>query len=428
MLKKLSEITEKYANEDGDIASTTSEELLPSESGDVYAQLEKAYNEDRRGLIATLLGVGLGKQQVGTIMGYRDRQETIGSGDAPMHVKWPSIEGIRVPGSTASSLDSRFVKSSAIIKLAELSIREDEARMMVKAMLGSQLVDGWIVSKKAYVKLHRVLFRLLHPDTFDGRIEQATMAGKDKEAEAIRRNKQKARALFSELATIKKESLSEGGDAESNLLNGMDDMNSQFPFSRLINFMLNSPEFPGFYLNDLVSILVDIDKELPDRFKIGPEKLQSFMSKEGISLDFDYISDNYKSYHSTEDSGAAAWGEDFQRYLVEDESEFAFSPYERLARDSDPTVRYSPDSDPLSERQNLRQEEVQAEPVPDYDPSAMGRNVPKYMEDFVSRFNVPPIGIEAEEYDEDEESEEKPMLQLTGAESMNGFYKLFNNG
>ena len=113
---------------------------------------------------------------------------------------------------------------------------------------------------------------------------------------------------------------------------------------------------------------------------------------------------------------------------MEDESEFAFSPYERLARDSDPTVRYSPDSDPLSERQNLRQEEVQAEPVPDYDPSAMGRNVPKYMEDFVSRFNVPPIGIEAEEYDEDEESEEKPMLQLTGAESMNGFYKLFNNG
>ena len=167
---------------------------------------------------------------------------------------------------------------------------------MVKAMLGSQLVEGWIVSESAFKKLHKTLSRLMHPDVFDGRAADAEEAGNSELANRIRENKEKGSQFYARLNTIKSESLTgEGDEKESGLLNGMDDMNAAYPLAKLVDYMLRSTKFPGFYLNDLAYTLVMIDKELPKRFKIGPEKFKDFFAKDGVSLDFEYISEYYEN-------------------------------------------------------------------------------------------------------------------------------------
>ena len=404
MLKKLSEITERHA-ESAEVGSS-----------DIYDRLEQAYNNDRVGLMKTLIGIfgddPIGQQKVTAMIAYRDKEGS-----------FPDIDFSQKVASSGFN----FLKSAALIKYAKLSVNEEDARAMVKAMLGSQLVEGWIVSESAFKKLHKTLSRLMHPDVFDGRAADAEEAGNSELANRIRENKEKGSQFYARLNTIKSESLTgEGDEKESGLLNGMDDMNAAYPLAKLIGYMLSSTKFPGFYLNDLAYTLVMIDKELPKRFKIGPEKFKDFFAKDGVSLDFEYISEYYEKYHGSEDAVISAFPSEFSEILEEDESSFDFTPYERTRRD------YSQDEttyeDPLPPEDSGAPPASEDPPsVPEYDPS-IGNRFKDYMSDFVSRFNVPtPRNLEIDDDEDDESSEPGEQLLLTGTRELSGFYKMFNN-
>jgi len=478
MLKKLSQITEKYAQEALPVQEAPpvhvqqelpAQEVAPSELSPaatdaelVYAQLEQAYNNDRRGLVETMLNIfgkdDNGQRKVTAFIAFRARcgqqeQERGWTEEEcariPLKDKWPDFKGIRIN----ASLSDNLVKNAALEKYAELSIREEDARAMAKAIIGSQLVDGWMVSESAFKKLYKTLGRLLHPDVFDGRARAAEDAGKAELAEKIKENKAKGERLYKKVFEIVGNSLAEGGDdRESGLLNGMDDINTEYPLSKLLGFMIQSPKFPGFYLNDLAYTLVMIDKELPTRFKVGPDKLKEFLSKDGVSVDFDYIGDYYGKWHGTQEDIMSAFPDEFADDLAEDESSFAFSPYERFARGEDkgpPSGKHNegPSSQESSDAHGMRTDppmpmglwppqeaetsDVQSDSIPDYDPS-MGRGFRPYMEDFVSRFNPAEPSLESEEEEdeiigEDEDESALVPFRASASDSMSSFYKLFNS-